>query len=72
MFCTNFYHVKHFVTLSVKGAISNKVIIIIIISPHSILGLEKNVLWVIGMSLNQSQSSWAVLSAAQSNGTSAK
>ena len=30
-------------------------------SPHSILGLEKNVLWFIGIYLNQSQSSWAAL-----------
>ena len=41
-------------------------------SPHSIPGWEKNVLWFIGISLNQSQSPWAVLSAEQSHGAAAK
>ena len=41
-------------------------------SPHSILGWERNALWFIGISLNQSQSSWAALSAGQSNAAAAK
>ena len=41
-------------------------------SPHDIQGSEKNVLWLIGISLNQSRSSWAVLSAVLNGGAAAK
>ena len=41
-------------------------------SPHSVPGWEKNVLWFIGMSLNQSQSSWVVLCPGHNDGAAAK
>ena len=41
-------------------------------SPHSIPGLGENVLWFIGISLNQSQSSWVVLSAGHNDSASTK